>query len=120
MPCDGNPRFPFVEMPINSGPLRARGLVSDRVSWSDTPIFHNTLVVGSSPTSSTTQSHANRRNSCLGPHGSGIQTSFGRDQFGRLPPSRWLSERVPPAQGLVFDEVRLRGEIFVFESMRWE
>jgi len=58
MPRDGNPRFPFVEMPINSGPLRARSLVSDRVSWSDTPIFHNTLVVGSSPTSSTTQSPA--------------------------------------------------------------
>src|SRR5882762_8908488 len=31
-------------------------LVFDRVSWSDTPAFHNTLVVGSSPTSSTTQS----------------------------------------------------------------
>jgi hypothetical protein len=30
---DGNPRFSFVEMPINSGPLRARGRVSDRVSW---------------------------------------------------------------------------------------
>ena len=28
----------------------------DKVSWSDTPAFHNTLVVGSSPTSSTTQS----------------------------------------------------------------
>jgi len=32
--------------------------VSDKVSWSDTPTFHNTLVVGSSPTSSTTQSRA--------------------------------------------------------------
>jgi hypothetical protein len=31
-------------------------MVFDRVSWSDTPAFHNTLVVGSSPTSSTTQS----------------------------------------------------------------
>jgi len=31
--------------------------VFDKVSWSDTPIFHNTLVVGSRPTSSTTQSH---------------------------------------------------------------
>ena len=31
-------------------------MVFDRVSWSDTPVFHNTLVVGSSPTSSTTQS----------------------------------------------------------------
>jgi len=31
-------------------------VVSDKVSWSDTPTFHNTLVVGSSPTSSTTQS----------------------------------------------------------------
>ena len=61
MPRDGNPRFPFVKMPINSGPLRARGLVSDRVSWSDTPIFHNTLVVGSSPTSSTTQSPATEK-----------------------------------------------------------
>src|SRR3954453_12537918 len=28
--------------------------MSDKVSWSDTPTFHNTLVVGSSPTSSTT------------------------------------------------------------------
>jgi hypothetical protein len=26
----------------------------DKVSWSDTPAFHNTLVVGSSPTSSST------------------------------------------------------------------
>jgi len=33
-------------------------LVFDKVSWSDTPAFHNTLVVGSSPTSSTTQSPA--------------------------------------------------------------
>ena len=49
---------PFVEMPINSGPLRARVPVFDKVSWSDTPTFHNTLVVGSSPTSSTTQSRA--------------------------------------------------------------
>jgi len=31
-------------------------LVFDKVSWSDTPAFHNTLVVGSSPTSSPTQS----------------------------------------------------------------
>src|SRR5437588_561461 len=31
---------------------------SDKVSWSDTPAFHNTLVVGSSPTSSTTHSRA--------------------------------------------------------------
>ena len=30
--------------------------MSDEVGWSDTPMFHNTLVVGSSPTSSTTQS----------------------------------------------------------------
>src|SRR5882672_1481882 len=34
----------------------AVNLVFDKVSWSDTPAFHNTLVVGSSPTSSTTQS----------------------------------------------------------------
>src|SRR4051812_7617951 len=31
-------------------------MVFDRVSWSNTPMFHNTLVVSSSPTSSTTQS----------------------------------------------------------------
>jgi len=55
---DGNRRFPFCRMPINSGPVRARGLVSDKVSWSDTPVFHNTLVVGLSPTGSTTQSPA--------------------------------------------------------------
>src|SRR5712672_2530741 len=30
--------------------------VVDNVSWSDKPAFHNILVVGSSPTSSTTQS----------------------------------------------------------------
>jgi len=35
--------------------LELECLVSDKVSWSDTPTFHNTLVVGSSPTSSTTQ-----------------------------------------------------------------
>ena len=32
--------------------------MSDQVSWSDTPAFHNTLVVGLSPTSSTTQSES--------------------------------------------------------------
>ena len=32
----------------------------DKVSWSDTPTFHNTLVVGSSPTSSTTHSRYRR------------------------------------------------------------
>ena len=37
---------------------RRSGWVSDQGSWSDTTIFHNTLVVGSSPTSSTTQSPA--------------------------------------------------------------
>ena len=30
--------------------------VFDKVNWSDTTAFHNTLVAGSSPTSSTTQS----------------------------------------------------------------
>ncbi|HLQ90343.1 MAG TPA: hypothetical protein VK148_09935 [Xanthobacteraceae bacterium] len=30
-------------------------LVFDKVSWSDSPAFHNSLVVGSSPTSSSTQ-----------------------------------------------------------------
>src|SRR5712671_4960792 len=35
---------------------RRSGRVSDQGSWSDSTIFHNTLVVGSSPTSSTTQS----------------------------------------------------------------
>src|SRR3954447_14086515 len=34
--------------------------VFDQVSWSNTPMFHNTLVVGSSPTSSTTQSSRTR------------------------------------------------------------
>jgi len=48
----------FVEIPINSGTLRARAPVFDKVSWSDTPTFHNTLVVGSSPTSSTTHSRS--------------------------------------------------------------
>src|SRR5712671_1084865 len=37
---------------------RRSGRVSDQGSWSDSTIFHNTLVVGSSPTSSTTQSKA--------------------------------------------------------------
>src|SRR5258705_13545887 len=37
---------------------RRSGWVSDQGSWSDTTIFHNTLVVGSSPTSSTTHSRA--------------------------------------------------------------
>src|SRR3977135_2956982 len=37
---------------------RRSGWVSDQGSWSDTPAFHNTLVVGSSPTSSTTQSRS--------------------------------------------------------------
>ena len=32
-------------------------MVFDWVGWSDRPVFHNALVVGSSPTSSTTQSH---------------------------------------------------------------
>jgi hypothetical protein len=45
-------------LPINNGHLRDRVLVFDKVSWSDTPVFHNTLGVGSSPTSSTTQSPA--------------------------------------------------------------
>ena len=45
-------------MPINSGLFELECLVFDKVSWSDTPTFHNTLVVGSSPTSSTTQSRA--------------------------------------------------------------
>ena len=40
--------------PLNKTACRV--VVSDKVSWSDTPTFHNTLVVGSSPTSSTTQS----------------------------------------------------------------
>src|SRR3954464_3908861 len=45
-----------------SGNAQKRGLfvseckVFDQVSWSNTPMFHNALVVGSSPTSSTTQS----------------------------------------------------------------
>ena len=42
--------------PLNKTACRV--VVSDKVSWSDTPTFHNTLVVGSSPTSSTTQSRA--------------------------------------------------------------
>src|SRR5712671_1087431 len=37
---------------------RRSGWVSDQGSWSNTTIFHNTLVVGSSPMSSTTQSPA--------------------------------------------------------------
>jgi len=49
---------PFVEMPINCALFELECLVSDKVSWSDRPVFHNTLVVGSSPTSSTTQSPA--------------------------------------------------------------
>ena len=53
---DGNRRFPFVEMSMNSGPLEFECLVFDQVSWSNTPMFHNTLMVSSSPTSSTTQS----------------------------------------------------------------
>jgi hypothetical protein len=38
--------------------------VSDKVSWSDTPTFHNTLVVGSSPTSSTTHSRYRKIREC--------------------------------------------------------
>ena len=55
---NGNRRFPFVEMPIIAALFELECLVSDKVSWSDTPAFHNTLVVGSSPTSSTTQLRA--------------------------------------------------------------
>jgi hypothetical protein len=36
-------------------------LVFDKVSWSDIAAAHNRLVAGSSPTSSTIQSPANRR-----------------------------------------------------------
>src|SRR4051812_36257654 len=43
---------------IRSADRELECLVSDKVSWSDTPAFHNPLVVGSSPTSSTTQLHA--------------------------------------------------------------
>src|SRR5437899_931187 len=43
-------------MSMNSGPLEFECLVFDQVSWSNILMFHNTLVVGSSPTSSTTQS----------------------------------------------------------------
>src|SRR5712675_2085498 len=43
---------PFVEMPKKPGLSELECMVFDRVSWSDTPTFHNTLVVGSSPTSS--------------------------------------------------------------------
>src|SRR4051794_34279242 len=38
--------------------LTERYLEFDKVSWSDTPTFHNTLAVGSSPTSSTAHSRA--------------------------------------------------------------
>ena len=38
--------------------LELECLVSDQLTLSDTPTFHNTLVVGSSPTSSTTQLRA--------------------------------------------------------------
>ena len=44
--------------PSIAGLFELECFVSDKVSWSDTPTFHNTLVVGSSPTSSTTQSRA--------------------------------------------------------------
>ena len=47
-------------MSMNSGLLEFECLVFDQVSWSNTLMFHNTLVVGSSPTSSTTQSPATR------------------------------------------------------------
>jgi hypothetical protein len=32
----------FVEMPINSGLFKLECLVFDKVSWSDTPVFHIT------------------------------------------------------------------------------
>jgi len=44
--------------------LQTRVLVSDEVSWSDTTAFHNNLVVGSSPTKSTTQSPTTEEISC--------------------------------------------------------
>src|SRR5438067_5744399 len=54
------PEIPLLWKCPKSGTVRARVQVFDRVSWSDTPTFHNTLVVGSSPTSSTTRSCATR------------------------------------------------------------
>ena len=43
---------------------RQSAWVSDEVSWSDTTAFHNNLVVGSSPTKSTTQSPTTEEISC--------------------------------------------------------
>src|SRR6266550_3563771 len=54
-------RFPLLwKCPSIAGLFELECFVSDKVSWSDTPAFHNTLVVGSSPTNSTTQSRATR------------------------------------------------------------
>jgi len=52
--------FLFAEMSSNSALFDLECLVFDKVSWSNTPVFHNTLVVGSSPTGSTTQSPLKR------------------------------------------------------------
>src|SRR5258708_34860817 len=46
----------FVEKPINSGLFEREHGCPTRWAGRTPPMFHNTLVVGSSPTSSTTQS----------------------------------------------------------------
>src|SRR5258705_5554573 len=54
-PSRAHRRFPLLwKCPSIAGLFELQCFVSDKVSWSDTPTFHNTLVVGSSPTSSTT------------------------------------------------------------------
>src|SRR5258706_5001952 len=50
----------FVEKPINSGLFEREPGCPTRWAGRTPPIFHNTLVVGSSPTSSTTQSSLTR------------------------------------------------------------
>ena len=47
---------PLWKIPKKAELFELECMVFDRVSWSETPAFHNTLVVGSSPSSSTTQS----------------------------------------------------------------
>ena len=58
-------RFPLLwKCPSIAGLFELECFVSDKVSWSDTPTFHNTLVVGSSPTSSTTHSSYRKIQEC--------------------------------------------------------
>jgi len=72
--------------------LELECLVSDKVSWSDTPTFHNTLVVGSSPTSSTTQS---RHRSSLGARVPGLE--FKMSSSGEAsPPYCFSCEQLSP------------------------